>query len=250
LEFMNHLQTQGFDFLPLIAETEALIYGALKSSSTSVMITGRKKGLALAGLPACYTDEIIEHMRPLIPDITKANNVVETGLRNANIILHPPISILNAGRLDGNANSFRFYWDGVTQPVGNVVQALDDERIKICKALELSLPSTKERLIEWYGNQGAHGETLGEIMATNPPYKAAYAPRTLNHRFITEDIPFGLVPLEGLGRNLNISTPITTSLITLSCELLERDFREEGRNIKKLGMEGLSKDALKKKLTF
>jgi opine dehydrogenase len=133
----------------------------------------------------------------------------------------------------------------VTAPVGRVVEGLDLERILVGEALGLSLSPTRSRLLEWYGTQGASGETLGEIMATNPPYEAAMAPQTLFHRFIIEDIPFGLVPMEEFGHSLNIPTPIASSLITLSNELLGRDLRKEGRNMQRLGIAGLSPQELK-----
>ena len=245
LEFASTLRSEGMNPLPLIGETEALIYGALKSNPTTVRVTGRKQALAVSGLPASRTDEILGLIRSIVPDVTWAKNVIETGLRNANIILHPPVSILNAGRMNPEADPFRFYWDGVTAPVGRVVEGLDLERILVGEALGLSLSPTRSRLLEWYGTQGASGETLGEIMATNPPYEAAMAPQTLFHRFIIEDIPFGLVPMEEFGHSLNIPTPIASSLITLSNELLGRDLRKEGRNMQRLGIAGLSPQELK-----
>ena len=250
LEFASNLRSSGLNELPLIAEAEALVYGAIKSSATSVRVTGRKQGLAIAGIPASDTEIVLEKLNPLLPDATIATNVVETGLRNANIVLHPPICILNAGRMHPTNQKFRYYWDGVTGPVGQVVEALDRERIQVGKALDLNLPSTKERLLEWYEDQGASGETLAEIMASNPPYEKAIAPQNLDHRFLTEEIPFGLVPLEEFGHSIDVPTPVTSALITLTNELLRRDFRKEGRNMKRLGIEGIAAKKLKEMLAM
>jgi opine dehydrogenase len=240
LEFRKLLKTTKHTHLPLIAETEALMYGAFKENPISVKVLSKKQSLALAGLPSSDTEKILQNLKQIFPDLTKAKNVIETGLRNANIILHPPVCILNASRLQSTSNPFRFYWDGVTEPVGKVMEKLDQERLQVGDAIGLTLPSTKNRLIYWYGKQGASGETLGEVVSTNPVYKNVMSPKTLNHRFITEDIPFGLVPIEGLGNVLNIPTPITTSLINLGNELLSTDFRKQGRNISRLGLDEIT----------
>jgi opine dehydrogenase len=134
---------------------------------------------------------------------------------------------------------FRFYWDGIPESVGRVMEGLDRERVQIGQALGLRLSTTRERLLDWYGGQGATGETLGKVMATNPAYESAVAPQGLDHRFLTEDVPFGIVPFEALGMSLGVATPVTSALITLASELCGTDFRALGRKLKALGLEGL-----------
>jgi len=240
LEFANVLRARGVRRMPLIAETEALIYGGMKSGPTSVRIVGRKAGLAVAALPAAHTGRVMERLKPLYPDFTVTVNVLETGLRNTNPIGHVPTMVHNAGRITPTAGRFRFYWDGIPESVGRVIDGLDRERVQVGRALGLHLPTTRVRLLDWYGGQGAAGETVGQVMATNPAYESAVAPQTLNHRFLTEDVPFGIVPFEALGLSLGVPTPVTSALITLSSELAGTDYRSQGRNMKALGLEGLS----------
>ena len=63
-------------------------------------------------------------------------------------------------------------------------------------------------------------------------YEAIDAPETLDHRYIFEDIPCGLVPLEALGKILNIDMRYTGLVIDLASALMELDFRETGRNLR------------------
>lgn len=249
LEFANTLRTSGVKELPLIAETEALLYGALKSGPFSVRLTGRKRGLAIAAFPSGNTPIVLERLSELFPDLTEAANVIETGLRNLNLVLHPPVCILNAGRLDPHAPKFRFYWEGVTEPIGKVVEALDRERVQVGHSIGVHLPACFERLLEWYGDQGAHGENLAQIMSTNPPYQSAMAPQSLDHRFITEDVPFGLIPLEQLAQSFNVPSPITSALITICNQLMGVDFRQQGRNLASLGLLGLNPTSILAMLT-
>ncbi|MBW2031780.1 MAG: NAD/NADP octopine/nopaline dehydrogenase family protein [Deltaproteobacteria bacterium] len=244
LEFAYRISLDPNSEKPLIAEVEALLYGAIKFKPNGVRLTGRKKGLAVASFPTTNINPTMNILSEIVPDLSQARNVIETGLRNANIVLHPPVFILNAGRVHTNEEPFRFYWDGVNEHVGKIVRALDEERLRIGKALGLRISSTRERLLSWYGDQGARGDSLWEVMSTNPVYKSAVAPDTFNHRFITEDVPYGLVPLEEIGCAMELATPITSALITMASELTARDYRADGRTLKKLGLSGLSPDQI------
>ncbi|MFY9482070.1 MAG: NAD/NADP octopine/nopaline dehydrogenase family protein, partial [Tissierellaceae bacterium] len=55
------------------------------------------------------------------------------------------------------------------------------------------------------------------------------APTSLKHRYIFEDIPCGLVPLESVGLRLGLDMTYTSLIIDLACKLLDVDFREIGR---------------------
>jgi opine dehydrogenase len=245
LELANTLRHAGRSKLPLIAETEALIYGAVRDGTNRVEVTGRKHGIALAALPASETPEALACLQPLYPDFGVAANVLETGMRNGGCVVHPPVMVLNAGRICATQKPFRFYWDGVTQPVGRVATAVDTERVRVGESWGLSLPSMRDRLLSWYGDQGAKGETLGEVMATNPTYEKAAAPPTLEHRFLTEDAAFGLVPIEELGKMVGVATPTMSALVTLASELLGNDLRAIGRGLQHLGLNGMSPDEVR-----
>ncbi|HBY93059.1 MAG TPA: NADP transhydrogenase subunit alpha [Chloroflexi bacterium] len=234
--------------LPTIAETEQLVYGAFKQNATTVKVGGLKAGLACAALPATQTRAVLERLQPLFSGFQTAPSVLHTSLRNLNPVVHAPVSLLNAGRTAADKPKWRYYWEGVTEPVGRVVERVDAERVAVGQALGMALPGAREVLLSWYEHQGARGRTLGEVMSTNPAYEIAWAPQTLNHRFLTEDIPFGLVPLEALGRAIGVSTPVISALITLGSELVSTDFRTEGRTLARLGLEGLSSEEIRRQV--
>jgi opine dehydrogenase len=58
------------------------------------------------------------------------------------------------------------------------------------------------------------------------------------HKYVTEDVPCGLVPMSALGEAVGVATPVIDGLIALSSAMLGRDFRTEGRNREYLGLEG------------
>jgi len=54
---------------------------------------------------------------------------------------------------------------------------------------------------------------------------------SLDVRYLTEDIPTGLVPLSSIGKYISISTPNINSVIVLANTLLNKNFYKSGRTI-------------------
>ena len=65
------------------------------------------------------------------------------------------------------------------------------------------------------------------------------APASLNHRYLTEDVPTGLVPLVALGDLTDVPMPISQAIVRVASTLLGRDFWVEGRNLERLGLAGM-----------
>lgn len=63
----------------------------------------------------------------------------------------------------------------------------------------------------------------------------AKAPSTTHHRYITEDVPYGLVPLSGLAEKVNVPTPHMDAVITLASTFNGENYREMGRSLKNIG---------------
>lgn len=66
-------------------------------------------------------------------------------------------------------------------------------------------------------------------------------PTVSDSRYITEDVPEGLVMLESLGSVLQIATPACSALIDIASACLNRDFRDNGRTVQKLELENIQK---------
>jgi opine dehydrogenase len=185
-------------------------------------------------------------MREVYPDLRAARNVLETGLRNINTVVHAPIVIHNAGWIEKTKGDFLFYWEGCTPGVAHSAEGVDRERMALGKRLGLALPSMLDVSLEWYGHEGAKGETLYEVLSTNPVYVKDNAPSTLHHRFLLEDVPYGMVPVESLGRLAGVPTPVTSAIITLASELTQIDFRFQARDLRSLGLQHLGLKELEK----
>ncbi|MVT37991.1 hypothetical protein GO497_15640 [Acidovorax citrulli] len=58
-------------------------------------------------------------------------NVLEAGLSCINAVLHPVPALLNTGWIESTAGDFHFYRQGMSASVVRVMQAIDQERMRI-----------------------------------------------------------------------------------------------------------------------
>jgi opine dehydrogenase len=246
LEFWQALNDSGSEAKPLLCETECMTYSGFKSGPAEVEVSGYKHGHTMAAFPGNRTPEALERLSSIFPTVKGAVNILETGLRNVNTVMHAPITVLNAGRIEATEGKFLFYWEGVTHGVGAVVDRVEAERLQIGHALGIDLTPTRDVLLEYYGHSGASGDTLPGVMRTNPVYEIDWAPPRLQHRFLTEDIPYGMVPMERMGEFTGVLTPVITAVIELASALLQEDLRQQARDLDSLGLGDLSLKELKR----
>lgn len=227
-----------------IAETSIFIYACRISGHAKVSIFSHKKQLMVAALPSRDTEYVIETLKEAFPEFISAPNVLVTSLSNLNYN-HVPIMILNVGAIESNKGGFLFWKEGTTPSVGKVMESLDKERMAVMKALGLTPTSLLDITNEMYGTSK---ESYYKMIQTLPQANVTKAPSNLRHRYISEDVPFGLVPIASLADSLGIPTPITHALIYLASSLVNVDFMHEGANVDRLGLAGLTAKQIMEKV--
>ncbi len=223
-----------------IAEANTLSYIARKTGENRVHVSSADKAVSVGVFPACETEAVMTVIRRVYPHVLTARDVLETTLSNINAMFHPPGVILNAGWIENTGGDFRFYFDGITPAIGNVIRKLDEERLAVASAYGLSLVNFCTALYN-------AGSTTAEAAAANDPYKAcqeSYAnkfirsPSSLDHRYMHEDIGSGLLPIAELGHLAGVSVPLTDALICAAEAMMDRNYHAEGVNLQKMGLAG------------
>jgi len=245
ITFAAALKANGCTDLPVLCEAQSMMYACRKGSPDSIRIFGYKHNLGVAVFPAKLTASIIPTLQKVFPTLVAAPNILWTWLSNPNAIGHPPVTVLNAGWIEQTEGGFLFYVEGISPAVERVLEDLDAERMAVGQALGLELTPHNQMAKIWYGHQGYQGSTYPD-KERNPVYSAIKAESKLDSRYLTEDVPFGLVPLEDVGKLVGVEMPICSSLITLSNSLLEKDFRSGGQTLTSIGLGDLSVPELKK----
>ena len=95
--------------------------------------------------------------------------------------------------------------------------------------LNTSIISAQHWLDITYGVTRIEGERLSDAIGRTPTYQKNSVPQ---RRYITEDIPTGLVPFEALAKMLDIDCKPVTAIIDKYNERFNTDIRQNGRNLR------------------
>jgi opine dehydrogenase len=244
LEVRHVIRSSGNTADVLVAEGASFVFACKKDGPDGVWIRGVKQGLPVAALPASATPAVLARIGAAYPECVPARNVLEVGLNNINHPIHPPAMLLNLGRIEFAGGDWSFFHEGMTPAVCRLMERLDEERLAVAAAFGLPRISTLEWTTRMYGHQGFGGTTLYEALSTTPVHGAARAPSSVDHRYFTEDVPFGLVPIASLGRAVGAPAPVTEAVVTVCGAAAGRDFVAEGRTVETLGLAGLDAAAI------
>jgi len=233
------LRAAGLD-LPAFCETATLPYIARKSGPASVRITQAARHLVFAAFPGDRTAELADMIRPVYPSIHPGANLLETVFPYTNAIHHPPAILCNAGRIEATGGDYYHYYDGISPSVGRLIDVLDRERLAIAAALRVrAVPFVEHFHRIGYTTDAARATGLAyEAFHQSDPDRWIRAPSSLDHRFLNEDIPYGLVLLSELGRLADVATPTADHIIHLACIATGKDYRASGLTLNRVGLGG------------
>jgi len=220
-----------------IGEAETFLYASRSDGPSQARIFRIKDSVPIAALPASRTPLLIETINQAFPEFISGDNVLHTSLNNMGAIFHPALTLLNAGRIESTGGDFQYYIEGVTPSVARVLEAMDRERVTVASSLGIRAQTAQEWLKRAYS---AVGENLYEAVQNQSGYYGIYAPKTLNHRYIFEDVPMSLVPIAALGQQYGVSVRCIDSIIRLACIIHHTDYWRRGRTLDKVGIQGLS----------
>jgi opine dehydrogenase len=223
-----------------VAEMDNYPYSCWRLGATRIRPIVRKRWLQIATFPGNRIGAVFPRLSPLFPEAVAAPNILYTGFTNANAMLHVANCVANAGRIE-SGDAYKFYAEGVTPAVARLYKAINAERIAVAAALGASVPT----LADWFDRvYGVRGATLVETCQrltynSDGPYQATGTPQSLDHKFITEDVPTGLIPMSALGAAAGVATPAIDALVGVVESMTGKNFAAEGRTLERLGLGGM-----------
>jgi opine dehydrogenase len=229
-----------------LCETVTLTYICRMPEPARVQIYRRTTNLRCAAFPAQNTAGLIKEIQEVFPNVISAANVLETGFSNINAIMHPAGMLGNTGWIEKSGGNFLWYSEGITPSIGRWIDTVDGERLAIVRALGLE-PLRFVDVFFQAGLTNAGGRDSGSAYRAiheSEPNETIQSPPSLDHRYIREDVAYGLVPMAEIGKLLGIGTPVMDALITLASTALGVDFRADGLTLEKMGLAGVRADQL------
>ncbi len=227
IEFAEELKKNGVTQLPHIAETQTIVYTCRKTGPNSTSILALKNDVEIAAIHGSDINYIMDQMPECLkPYFKTVNSVGHTSLSNIGMVLHCAPVMMNVGWIETPKVDFKYYYDGISPSVAHFLEKIDAERQAVAKAGGFPVESLKQWLERTYL---VSGSDLFECIRNNEAYKEIDAPPTINTRYIFEDVPNGLVPVEAMGQEFGVPTSNITTIINLACSVMDADFRETGR---------------------
>ena len=237
---LKHLQEEK-DII--IAEAESSFIDGRIMSPGNFRVGFRNVRNPIGIYPVERKEEAIEKLNKLDERFVYLESVVEAALHNPNLIVHTVGSIMSIPRIEKSHGDFCMYHEAYTRDnpaTWRILESLDAEKMNVLEELGF------ERLS--YVNACKYRNSLDDSKDAKEVFldyaemdTRAKGPVKVDSRYISEDVPQGLVMLEALGEALNVKTPITTGLIEIAGSALGRDLREEGRTPDRLGKENIKK---------
>ena len=255
LEFAKIFRQKKVKKEILLAESVTLPYGARLKGAGHVSLFINALILPTGVFPSKETSEVIPKLKRFYPAITPAKDVLEVAINNPNPIVHPAATLLSATRIEHSRGEFYLYAEGMTPAVARAFESLNEERLALCKTMGYKLYHWDNIDFKDYNLGESEEECRYRILNTSMDScfgkDGIYAgmkmkgPEHLKDRYVTEDVPYGMVLLSTLGDLLGIPTLTHDAVIQLASVINRTDYWKTGRGMKELGLSAMDKQRLK-----
>lgn len=241
----NQLQKSGKAGTKITFVDAISIPWACRISSPGIItIMGLKKFLPLSIFSENGSiegvDKQLEEIMPI--PIEVLDNPIVAGLENINFGGHPLLTTLNMGILENFDGNFNYYKDCCSPATANAAAKMDKERLSVGECLNLKLRTELEAMNALYDS---NYETVYDFNRDSTTHaKITSGPDSSKSRYITEDVPYLLVPCFELAKLCGIKVPIVESCIHIASAYNDANYFESGRTIEKMGFDNLTKEEL------
>lgn len=208
LEFVQVLGRDIQEKHLVVAETSAQLFVASSPAPGQVHMSTKAK-IGIAASDPQQTAPLIERLSAFFPQLQPVASIVETTMATTNPVIHVPITVFNAARVE-NGQQFLFYGDGASQAAVSLIVNIDKERIAVARALGCHIDDVLTSINSFWPQKH---DNLLDALTKNETYLRAVGPKTFQHRYLTEDVPFGIAPIAQLGALFGVDTPHTNALL-------------------------------------
>ena len=222
-----------------------------------------------ASLPMSDIDAFMESSRylPCIDAVTygngpeAGNTVLDTGFANINPVIHVPATILGVSTMENwgvifggyDKNSYSMYCHGLCPSICEVQYQFFEEEKALAKEIGVGTPqyayesffSRRSVLTQEYMGLGKDGKDNVIFPLDQPSDEGNTGPNSINHRYLTEDVPVGCKIYHDLGVQYGVPTPVIDSMIVLAGSMHKKSFFETSKyNLAYLGIDNMPKEEL------
>ena len=218
--------------------------------ASKVEILGTKDVVGLAAYPpetASALSSFLTHLLNL--NIVPLPNMLTLSLANIGQIVHPGIMY---GLFKGNETrkykkeEIPLFYQGVTREIAQILEEISKEILILTEELKkryenidlTNVLSLKEWLITSYKNSIVDKSTLETCFVTNSAYQGLRAPMRevengyflpdFQSRYLTEDVPYGLVVTRAIAQLAEVKIPVIDEIILTVSKWMGREYLVNG----------------------
>jgi opine dehydrogenase len=222
------------------AEAGTLPYLTRKHGPAEVAITTRATRLPTGVFPARLAEHAFTVIREAYPAILPLEDALSAALMNAGPIIHPPLIVMNAGPIE-HFDHWDIHNEGTTPSIRRVTTALDGERIALREALGYRGPHFP--LADHYeSDRWMYGNLAHDKLVESGHWRERLD--LLSHRYMREDVAYGLAFLDGVAAWAGVRCPVAHGLLAIAGALCGEDFSSSPRRLEALGLDRLDRDAM------
>lgn len=230
----------------------------IKEYASKVDILGKKESVGMAVFPYKITSELASFLTGLLDlKIEPLPNMLTLSLANVGQIIHPGIMYgLFKGKeeLKYRKEEIPLFYQGVTKEIAKTLKEMSDEILlltkeikNIDKSINLNhVLGLKDWLIYSYKDSIADKSTLQSCLVTNRAYQGLRAPTKridndyfladFQARYLTEDVPYGLVVTKAIAQLAKVDMPVIDEVILTVSKWIGKEYIKrgylEGKDIK------------------
>ncbi|GIV68818.1 NAD/NADP-dependent octopine/nopaline dehydrogenase family protein [Caldilinea sp.] len=223
----------------------------IRTWGRTVEALGVKAEVDAAVWPAEKAEEALAQLEALLGvRLRLCSNFLALTLANPSQLIHPGIMYGLFHGWDGASfvcEEAPLFYGGVDDFTAGILQALSDEVQLLRRALEQCDPALDLRCVEpldvWlrraYAGQIDDPSHLRSAFNTNRAYAGLRAPvqrlengqciPDFTHRYLSEDLPFGLLVTKGVAALVDVATPVMDRIVAWAQERLGRSYLVGGR---------------------
>lgn len=219
----------------------------LEKFGQRVRILGRKESVGVATLPGGGASRVAEALTMITGcTFTPVENVLAVSLGNVGQIIHPGIMYGLFSDWSGKPFSpeeVPLFYQGVTGEICRLLESMSQEIQSICSFLQEAFPGRLnlgpvQPLMQWlvssYPRDIEDSSSLARAFVTNRAYTGLKAPvkpaadggyvPDFTSRYLTEDVPTGLVVTRSLAAICGLQTPAIDRVIACTSQWMGREY--------------------------
>lgn len=177
------------------------------------------------------------------PRLVISGHLLGITLRSPNAYSHPPIMYGRWKDWDGRALAQPpLFYQGIDEETADLLGKISEEVVQTSRQIMAEFPhvdlSQVIPMYDWdigcYGNDIKDKTNLLTALRTNTGYAGITHPMVetedgrympdFNHRFLTEDVPFGLVAIRGIAEIAGVPTPYLDKVLVWCQEKLGKEY--------------------------